>query len=469
MWSMSGSEQLAALDAAQSTIAALQTYSLQLIAELERSGYAQELGARDTARLLTFRYRLDPREARRDLRLATTLAKYPAVSAALPDPLNDDQPALLHPAQAQAIVSALEKVPDTVSAEDLAVAEEQMVKAAQHLSPADLRRLGKKVRDTLDADGPEPLEDQAARREKLWLKNADHGVEFGGYLANANAELLHTLIDAAAKPHKTVDGERDPRSRDKRQADALVVLLQLAAGSNGVPGRPQVVVTIDYNDLRGATTHATGELIYGDGLSAAAVRRMACDAGILPIVLGSDSQPLDVGREERFVTSAIRRALIKRDGGCVVCKAPPSHCHAHHIVPWFEGGPTSLDNLVLVCSLDHTDIHAGHRTIHIINGTVHVSRPSWATPGPPTRLNLSPTHPSSPTPLHLPALRPASSDPTWITPAEAATLNPWGNHHLTPTRPHRQHPRTTNPLVPWTTDLRPPPNTPKQQLASPGP
>ncbi|TCM45093.1 HNH endonuclease [Kribbella sp. VKM Ac-2568] len=435
-WSMSGSQQLATLDAVQSTIASLQTYSLQLMAELEKSGYAKEIGARDTVRLLSFRHRRDAKEVRRELKLATKLSKYPAIAAALPDPQADpladalvEEPAvLLHPAQAEAIVSALAQVPDTVPVDDLVVAEEQMIQAARHLSPSDLRSLGKKVRDTLDADGLEPAEEKAARREKLWLKNADQGVEFGGFLANENAELLRTLIHAGAKPHKTVDGQPDPRSRDKRQADALVVVLELAAGSNGIPGRPRLVVTIDYADLCDATAGATSDVVFGDGLSAAAVRRLACDAGVIPIVLGSNSQPLDVGREERFVTSAIRTALIKRDGGCVICKAPPPNCHAHHLVPWYEGGNTSLDNLVLLCGANHADVHAGHWTIGIAHGVVHVSRPTWAEPSPGSRLNLRPNRPSSATDPQRPSTPwPWTGDNTWPTSAESTALNAWGD------------------------------------------
>lgn len=192
---------------------------------------------------------------RRDVKLATKLAKYRAVTAALPDPHAptiqaastavpdtstndlahpeagaDDNRLHLHPAQAEAIVSALESVPKSavIAVEDLEVAEDQMVKAAQYLSPLDLRKLGRQVRDRLDTDGAEPAEDQAYRRESLWLHNADHGIKFGGFLANENAEALNTSIHALAKPHKTVTGELDPRSRDKRQADALTTLVNLA-------------------------------------------------------------------------------------------------------------------------------------------------------------------------------------------------------------------------------------------------
>jgi Domain of unknown function (DUF222) len=110
------------------------------------------------------------------------------------------RPVLLHPAQAEAIVSALEQVPARamVPVEDLTEAEAVLVEAARHLSPADLRRLGAKIRDLLDTDGPEPAEDAAAAREALWLKTASKGVRFGGFLANENAELLRVLIEAGA-------------------------------------------------------------------------------------------------------------------------------------------------------------------------------------------------------------------------------------------------------------------------------
>jgi hypothetical protein len=184
------------------------------------------------------------------------------------------RPVLLHPAQAEAIVSALEQVPARamVPVEDLAEAEAQLVEAARHLPPADLRRLGAKIRDLLDTDGPEPAEDAAAAREALWLKAASKGVRFGGFLANENAELLRALIEAGAGPKKTPDGARDPRSRTKRQADALVSILNAAAGSgNAAPGHggvaPHLNATINFFDLKKAGADATGDVTFGDGLS----------------------------------------------------------------------------------------------------------------------------------------------------------------------------------------------------------
>ena len=400
VWSMSGAEMLTALDELQAEDTRIQVRRLELLAGLDANGHAKDIGARDTVHLIAIRHRLDPVDVRRDLKLATALPQYPAVRAGLYDgieatsdaanPESTAPRARLHPGQAAAIVTALEKVPTAamVPVEDLQVAEEQMVKAAEFLPPAQLRTLGAEIRNRLDTDGPEPDHDDSLCRETLWLTKADDGVRFGGYLAGENAELLQTLTFAGAKPHKTPDGERDPRSRGKRQADALTAILRTAAGTgSAVPGhagiKPHITVTIDLEDLK--TAAGNGYLVHGDTLSAAAVRRLACDAGIIPLVLGSNSEPLDVGAEERFVTSAIRRALNARDKGCVICGAPPSMCEAHHVTHWADGGATSVDNLVLLCKREHIATHQDHWIIQMINGRPVVTRPTWAEPTSPHR------------------------------------------------------------------------------------
>ncbi len=410
----------------------------------------------------------------------------------------------------------------------------------------------------------------------MTLKATDQGVDFRGYLANENAELLRTLIDAHAKPHKTIDGALDPRPRSKRQADALTTLLTTAnnptatataatgsartaagAGAAGsadtgtaaddlagtlpgtstatdpaaasatrsaaaaaagastesaggtvgastgtgggaagagrasgfIPGhgpKAHITVTIDFNDLKAATADKLGHLIYGDALSAATIRRLACDAQILPVVLGSDSQPLDVGTTIRLATGPIRNALITRDKGCVCCGAPPIYCDAHHVVHWIDGGATKLTNLALLCKRCHRDLHAGHWTIRITHGIVHVTRPTWATPDPVPRGRYRPptttldsgrtaagsttagsttrgtagsTTGGSTTRGTAGATRggtgggstrawPRDTDPPWITPEDAARLNPWGD--APDERPSR---RPTRPpagdLDPW--------------------
>jgi HNH endonuclease len=122
------------------------------------------------------------------------------------------------------------------------------------------------------------------------------------------------------------------------------------------------VVTVDHDTLR----HRVGDPVGGAGLadvdsrlSAGAVRRLACDVEVLPVVLGGRSEVLDVGRAHRLVTPPIWQALVIRDRHCAFpgCNRPPVACDAHHLRHWADGGATALDNLVLLCRAHHTTVH----------------------------------------------------------------------------------------------------------------
>lgn len=120
---------------------------------------------------------------------------------------------------------------------------------------------------------------------------------------------------------------------------------------------PRIVVTLDYTLLTNNVGHAT---LLGSNhpITPGEARRIACDAGILPIILGGDSQPLDVGREKRLFTGALRQAIYHRDQGCAFpgCDRAPADCDIHHIIPWWNGGTTSLPNAVTLCSRHHHHI-----------------------------------------------------------------------------------------------------------------
>ena len=89
------------------------------------------------------------------------------------------------------------------------------------------------------------------------------------------------------------------------------------------------------------------------------MRRLACDAELVPAVLGSHGEPLDIGRAKRLITPALWAALVIRDRHCAfpACDRPPLMCHAHHIHHWTDGGPTTIGNLVLLCGHHHRLIH----------------------------------------------------------------------------------------------------------------
>ncbi|MDD7963840.1 HNH endonuclease signature motif containing protein [Actinomycetospora lemnae] len=154
------------------------------------------------------------------------------------------------------------------------------------------------------------------------------------------------------------------------------------SGSTGVEraGRALLTITMDHRWLRAAVGHAT--LDSGQRVAAATVRRWACDAEVVPVVLGSRAEPLDVGRATRTVPDALRRALNLRDGGCAHpgCDRRPRRCHAHHIHHWGQGGDTCLANLVLLCRYHHRLIHHGQWQVTIVDGLPWFTPPPWIDP-----------------------------------------------------------------------------------------
>jgi hypothetical protein len=114
-----------------------------------------------------------------------------------------------------------------------------------------------------------------------------------------------------------------------------------------------VNITMRLDQLRSGLGVATVDT--GIEASASQVRRLACEAGLVPMVLGGKSEVLDVGREQRLHTKGQRRGMAVRDGECVTegCDRPAAWAEAHHPVTWEEGGETSLANGALVCPYHH--------------------------------------------------------------------------------------------------------------------
>ena len=172
-----------------------------------------------------------------------------------------------------------------------------------------------------------------------------------------------TPADQAALDCGEVEEVRD---HGARMWDALVETCGHALATDLPPdahgARPRVAVTTSLEALRDKIDWTTlGDTVTDDGseLSPAAVRRLACDADIIPVALGTRGEVLDVGRAYRLVTPALWRALVCRDRHCAFpgCTKPPVMGHAHHIVHWADLGPTKLDNLVLLCGHHHRVIH----------------------------------------------------------------------------------------------------------------
>jgi 5-methylcytosine-specific restriction protein A len=108
---------------------------------------------------------------------------------------------------------------------------------------------------------------------------------------------------------------------------------------------------IDQQNFHDAT------LADGTPIPVAAFQDMACQGKVVPAIFDTRGRPLWVGMSKRLATPAQRMALIARDRGCVGCGADPAWCQAHHVIPWEAGGPTDIDNMCLLCSRCHHQIH----------------------------------------------------------------------------------------------------------------
>lgn len=146
----------------------------------------------------------------------------------------------------------------------------------------------------------------------------------------------------------------------RRNADALIEAMTRNLDDGDLPTRggqrPHLVLTMGLNDLIDSLGSAL--LDTGGRLSATEARRLACDCGVVPMVVG-DSIPLDVGRQQRLATTALREALAQRDQGCAfpACTRSPRYCYAHHIRSWLDFGDTALHNMCLLCEYHHTIVH----------------------------------------------------------------------------------------------------------------
>jgi hypothetical protein len=280
-------------------------------------------------------------------------------------------------AHANVIVNFLPKLdsPDTRDH-----AEKTLLDAAKFADPTRLTRGLRQLRDALSLD--ETAEARAVRRhEGRWLRftpTFDGMTRFDGMLDPAAAATVQTAIEALAQP----GGEVDNRTTAQCRADALLDLAKVAMRSGELPasaGEPtQVHVTTDIADLLrrlqpGDTCRST---INGTPVTPNTVRMLACDAGIIPVVMRGTSEVLDLGRSTRTWSRAQRKAAKLRDGGCVFpkCQAPIDRCELHHIVHWSNGGPTDHRNGAHVCTYHHWVVHHTNWAIIRNNGHVEVLR-----------------------------------------------------------------------------------------------
>lgn len=359
-------------------IRSLEAQALDIISRMNSTDIARTVGYRNLRLFLMGTQRLSGRQAGRMVahaelttrRLTPTGHLQPAVLPVVREALAEG---VVDAEHVQVVVDTMAALPVWVDGAVRERVETALVDQARDHEPGYVREYGKALLDLIDQDGPEPSAADLTEPVNTlrYTRNRNGRLKLTADLDAETGELLDALLSPSSKPQPISPSIPDPRPAAQRLGDAFCDLIRLAgaaeSGQSEGGHRPTVVLTVDYEKLTANTGHAGMEL--AGSLSTSAVRRAACDAGIIPAVLDTNSVPLDLGRTHRLVTPHLRTALILRDKGCAMpgCTRRPRWCEAHHIISWLDGGPTDLDNLVLLCRRHHRMIEHSRWDIRMEN------------------------------------------------------------------------------------------------------
>ena len=399
-WKLHGDDLLAAARAVEHL--ARLTYAVQVAVagEIDLARLAQVHGQTSTAVLLRNALNIGPGDAAARVRTARQVLPQDAISGGEIAPQLPELGRHLHTGnlgaeQAAIIVKTMGKIPTEVPVDVREDAERTLVGHARTMDPADLSKVAARLLVTLDPDGDFAPKNPADRTElALGTRDARTGLTpIKGTLDDSTVAAFITATDPLAQPRPGVDGVKDQRSPATRLAQAFSTVLDGFLATNERPAqggeRPHVTMTLQYDALTNRLADATLTAA-GTPVGPAQARRILCDCDVIPAVLGANAEPLDIGRATRIWPTAIRRAALLRDGGCVFpgCDRPARWSEVHHIVFWMNGGPTSLDNAACLCGVHHALIHKGDWQVRMAkDGRPEVIPPTWIDPDQCPRRN----------------------------------------------------------------------------------
>jgi hypothetical protein len=261
----------------------------------------------------------------------------------------------------------------------------ELLVTAQTMTADEFTKFVRRTAQTLSDDGGVGRFETQRRQTFLrhWV-DADGMTNLFGKFDPERGSIVSSLLDAGVEAmFHSGDGEvpiecdASVEPNDHRRALALVAMLQgrpdgltdiaLGGSSCDRPARAEIVVHIDYELLAGGAgerqlgAESTCRTLNGSELTVETIRRLACEAEIIPLVLDGKSVPLDVGKSKRLATAYQRRALAAVHETCAIdgCSVKFSHCEPHHIDYWENGGATDFNNLVPLCSRHHHAAHEG--------------------------------------------------------------------------------------------------------------
>lgn len=385
--------------------------SAEVARRWDATALAARWGARSAADAVSAEGGIDPAEARAwgvvgdAIRIGTALTGEP-VAPRRPELATAVASASLPAAALARIATTLDEVDRRAPGRGDALAPILLAEAGR-LTPRELGRVCRFAIERADPDGVELREEELRARSGIEVAQLPDGMlRWVVTMDPESAGFLQAAIDARTAPRRRPrfgdgtdpipngepaldeeavrgagpDRRTSGRTLARRRLDALVGIARasLRADDGELAGADvTMLVTVSLDALRAGLGAARIDGVDAP-ISARTARRLAADARLVPVVLGGESEPLDLGRSSRLFSRAQRRALSIRDGGCVWpgCTAPPSWCEVAHVEPWARGGPTDLRNAMLMCPFHHRRFDLDGWSLE------HRDRERWLVPPP---------------------------------------------------------------------------------------
>lgn len=393
-------------------VAGLEELATRLVSEVDTRGLATLAGCASTSAWLASTQRMSRGRA------AATVALAKAMTVRSETTRQAWAEGQLNAEQATVIATAINRLAADLPLESIRQAQVDLVSHAQTLSLVQLSHLANHLVELIDPDSVdahlaaqlEAEEKRALEATQFRLSRIGDGTHrITGRLPDLHAAMLRTALEAYAAPRRQaaakpgapsgdgvspvfdVDGDHSSGevgnlTQRQRFGRALCEMLEHLPTdklpSHGV-SNASIVVTLDHDHL----INGLGEALLDTGgvVSAGQARRLACNAGLVPIVLDGPSRVLDLGLSKRLFDRHQRLALAVRDQGCVWpgCDRPPSWCEAHHLTAFSRAGPTDLANGCLLCGFHHRLLHdgrAGWAIVLAADGTPELIPPARIDP-----------------------------------------------------------------------------------------
>jgi hypothetical protein len=366
VWSMTAHEQREALVELAKQQNRLKELELQVLLQGERDDIGADSGAVSAPAWMAHATRTTTASRHRDLHLATKLdATFRLTREALASGQIDVERAGVIIAAVESLTDEYDDLPPGTSER----AEAHLVEQAQAFDAPTLRRLAKRLFEVVCPEAADAAEGRALAKDEAKARALAHfsvhdngdGTSDGRFkLPTLHAQLLKKALEALTSPRRIGEGRVDPQTGKKLPhstllGQGLMELLECHLSDlPSVNGSPfTLVVTIGLDALMSGI--GVGSLDTGPRISAGEARRLACKAGMIPMVLDGDSVPLDLGREQRLFDRYQKIAINHRYRGCAAhnCDRPPAWMEFHHEDPWHLGGSTDAKKGMSLCPAHH--------------------------------------------------------------------------------------------------------------------